>query len=38
VSFSGDVVMNRLSRVTCTYNILKLENMYEDGCYVELYF
>jgi hypothetical protein len=38
MSSSGDVVINRLPRATHTYNILKLENMYEDGCYVELYF
>jgi hypothetical protein len=38
VSFSGDVVMNRLLSVTRTCDILKLENMYEDGCYVERYF
>jgi hypothetical protein len=32
------VVMNRLLSVTRTCDILKLENMYEDGCYVERYF
>jgi hypothetical protein len=38
MSFSGDVMMNRMPSATHTRDILKLENMYEDGCYVELYF
>jgi hypothetical protein len=26
------------AHATCTYEILKLQNIYEDGCYVQLYF
>jgi hypothetical protein len=31
-------VMNRIPSATRTCDILKFENMYEDRCYVELYF